>query len=208
MYFDPLQIDAQSCYHLLVGAVVPRPIAWISTIGADGVANLAPYSFFTVASCAPPVLCVTEVKPRHRPAKDTLSNLRSGSDCVVNIVSAALAETMNATCADYAPQVSEFAALGVAAAASLHVRAAGVAAALVRFECTLRDIVTISPLPTGGTLMLLDVVAIYVNEHVMVDGKISPARLDAIGKLGGDWYSNTRERFALPRPTLASESLK
>lgn len=200
MHFDPLQHEAQACYQLLVGAVVPRPIAWISTNNAAGVANLAPYSFFTVASCYPPVLAVTQVNPRDRAEKDTLSNLKTTGECVVNIVSASQADTMNATCADYPPGVSEFAAVGIEASASVNVAVNGVAAALVRFECQLRDVIQISTGPMGGTMMLLDVTGIYVSDQVLADGKISPDLLDAVGKLGGDHYSTTRERFELARP--------
>ncbi len=202
MHFDPQQLDPQACYRLLVGSIVPRPIAWISTINADGVANLAPYSFFTVASCTPPVLSVTQVNPRNRLAKDTLANLRTSGECVVNIVNAELVEQMNATSADYPAGASEFAAVGIARAASVAVLPQGVAAAPVRFECKLRQVIEIAPGAAGGTLMLLDVVGIYVADQVLVDQQIAPQLLDAVGKMGGDHYASTRDRFALARPTL------
>jgi flavin reductase (DIM6/NTAB) family NADH-FMN oxidoreductase RutF len=202
MNFDPRHIEATQIYQVMVGSITPRPIAWISTLSDTGVLNLAPYSFFTVASCNPPVLAVTQVNPRDRAAKDTLTNLRATKECVVNIVSEELAEVMNASCGDYAADVSEFAVLGIESAPSQQVNVAGVKAAKVRFECTLREVVSISSLPMGGHMMLLDVVNIFVNESVLVEGQIAPHLLNTIGKLGGNLYSTTHERFEMTRPVL------
>jgi flavin reductase (DIM6/NTAB) family NADH-FMN oxidoreductase RutF len=204
MNFDPLLLDAQQSYRLMVGSITPRPIAWISTLSESGVLNLAPYSFFTVASCNPPVLSITQVNPRDRTAKDTLTNLRATQECVVNIVNEDLADIMNASCGDYPPDVSEFLALDIESASSLLVKPDGVKAANVRFECKLREVLEISSLPMGGHMMLVDVVNIYVNESVLVDGQIAPNLLITIGKLGGDWYSNTQERFEMQRPVVNS----
>ena len=202
MNFDPLTIETTQTYKLMVGSITPRPIAWVSSLSSTGVLNLAPYSFFTVASCNPPVLAVTQVNPRDRAAKDTLTNLRVTKECVVNIVSEELAEVMNASCGDYAPEISEFTVLGIESAPSQRVNVAGVKAANVRFECILREVVSISSLPMGGHLMLLDVVNIFVNESVLVAGQIAPHLLNTIGKLGGDLYSTTHERFEMTRPVL------
>lgn len=202
MNFDPLHIEAAQTYKLMVGSITPRPIAWISTLSSAGVLNLAPYSFFTVASCNPPVLAVTQVNPRDRAAKDTLTNLQATKECVVNIVSEELAEAMNASCGDYPPNVSEFVALGIECEPSQQVRVAGVKAAKVRFECVLREVVVISSLPMGGNMMFLDVVNIFVNESVLAEGQIAPHLLNAVGKLGGDLYSTTHERFEMARPIL------
>lgn len=200
MEYDATALDANTVYRLMVHSIVPRPIAWISTVSAEGVTNLAPYSFFTVASCNPPVLCVTQVNPRDRAAKDTLTNLAATGAGVVNIVSAALAEQMNATCADYPPGVSEFTAAGIARAPGQAVPVDGVAQAPVRFECRLRQVIEISTEPSGGTMMLLDVVHIHVADSVLANGVIDPQLLDAVGKMGGNGYAHTRERFDLARP--------
>lgn len=202
MNFDPIHIETIQTYKLMVGSVTPRPIAWISSLSSSGVLNLAPYSFFTVASCNPPVLAVTQVNPRDRAAKDTLMNLQATKECVVNIVSEELAEVMNASCGDYAPDVSEFAAVGIESESSLRVHVAGVKAAKVRFECVLREVLAISSLPMGGHMMLLDVVSIFVNDSVLIEGQIAPHLLNTIGKLGGDFYSTTHERFEMARPIL------
>ena len=202
MNFDPLNIETLQTYKLMVGGITPRPIAWISTLSGAGVLNLAPYSFFTVASCNPPVLAVTQVNPRDRAAKDTLTNLQATNECVVNIVSEELAELMNASCGDYAPDVSEFAAVGIESEPSQRVHVSGVKAAKVRFECVVREVLAVSSLPMGGHIMFLDVVNIFVNESVLVEGQIAPHLLNTIGKLGGDLYSTTHERFEMARPIL------
>jgi flavin reductase (DIM6/NTAB) family NADH-FMN oxidoreductase RutF len=107
---------------------------------------------------------------------------------------------MNATCAEYPHGVSEFDAVGIACAPGVAVKAAGVEQAPVRFECRLREVIEISRQPSGGTMMLLDVVHIHVADSVLANGVIDPALLDAVGKMGGNAYANTRERFDLTRP--------
>ena len=202
MDFDPLTLNPQHCYQLMANSVTPRPIAWISSLSATGTLNLAPYSFFTVASCNPPVLLVTQVNPRNRRNKDTLTNLQATKECVINIVSTNCLEIMNASCADYPPDVSEFDAVGIECIESLKVKPAGVKASLVRFECQLREIIPISELPTGGTMMLLNVVNIFVSDELNGEQLIAPELLDTLGKLGGDNYATTRDRLKLSRPVL------
>ena len=202
MYFKSDQIDPVACYQLLVGAIVPRPIAWVSTKSASGIANLAPYSFFSVASCNPPVLSVTQVLPRDLQDKDTLRNLRETGECVVNVVDYETVEQMNASCANYPANVDEFTAVGIETTASESVNIAGVANAKVRYECKLREIVTISDQPMGGSMMLLDVVGIYVDDQYVKGTKINSVALNAVGKMGGDDYTKTTETFALSRPVV------
>lgn len=202
MYFNTSNTAPRDNYQLLTGAVVPRPIAWVSTLSENGIANLAPYSFFTVASCKPPVLCVVQVNPRDRAEKDTLSNLQSTRECVVNIVSHVLVDAMNTSCADYPPQVDEFEKSGLRKSLSKAVAAPGVEEALVRFECALREIKPIGEGPMAGTMMLLDVLGVEVNEVALRDGKIAHDLLDAVGKLGGDGYCTTRSHFDLKRPQV------
>ncbi|WP_373018560.1 flavin reductase family protein [Thiomicrorhabdus sp.] len=202
MFIESSQLSTQQIYPLLVGGVVPRPIAWISTRSEEGVDNLAPYSFFTVVSCNPPVLCVTQVNPGDRHDKDTLVNLKQTSECVVNVVSAELAEMMNASCADYPQQISEFEAVGIEPIESHHVNPLSVKQAKVRYECRLREVVTISEQPAGGKMMLLDVVGFYVDDDIYANGMIDSKGLNAVGKLGGNDYSTIQDQFALQRPVL------
>lgn len=200
MYFNTSEISPRENYQLLTGAVVPRPIAWVSTLSETGIANLAPYSFFTVASCSPPVLCVVQVNPRDRAAKDTLTNLQATRECVVNIVSHVLVDAMNTSCGDYPPEVDEFEKAGLKKSLSNAVTAPGVEEALVRFECNLREVKLVGEGAMGGSMMLLDLLGVEINEAALRGGLIANDLLDAVGKLAGDGYCTTRSNFELARP--------
>lgn len=203
VYFDLTDpLEQKSVYSKLVGGITPRPIAWISTVSETGVDNIAPYSFFTVASVNPPVLSVTQVNPSDKSNKDTLSNLLATKQCVVNIVSHKLVEKMNQSCANYPTNVSEFEAAGITSEASKYVQPLSVKSAKVRYECTLREVISISQEPSGGQMMLLDVVGIYIDERVLTDGYINPIALNAVGKLGGDYFVTTQSIFELNRPNI------
>ena len=210
MFFDLTQADAplapRHVYQLLVGGIVPRPIAWISTRSAAGIANLAPYSFFNVASVNPPVLCVTQVNPPNaseaRPHKDTLSNLLETRECVVQIAASSQLQVLNTSAGLYPPDVDEFELAGLQPVPSQLVDVPAVADAPVRYECRLREVLPISTLPMGGTMMLLDVIGIEVHDSVASEQGIDPTKHDALGKLGGDGYSITREQQYLARPVV------
>lgn len=199
MYLDTSKLTAQENYRHLVGGIIPRPIAWISTVSATGITNLAPYSFFTVASCNPPVLLYTQVTPKGGKNKDTLANILETKFCVVNIVSASLLEKMNATCESFPPEISEFSAAGIESCESQCVAAPAVAASKIRYECSLREVIQVSSEPSGGSVVLLNVLGIYVADDLLVQSEISHDLLDAVGKLDGDWYTYTRETTALAR---------
>ncbi|NQZ32004.1 MAG: flavin reductase family protein [Oceanospirillaceae bacterium] len=200
MYLDIDEIDALQCYQAAVAAIVPRPIAWVSTRSASGILNLAPYSFFSVASCDPLILSVTQIKPRDLKDKDTLTNLRETGECVVNIVSAEAAQIMNASCANFPAEIDEFAQLNIEQVNSVKVNVPGVAISPVRFECKLEQIICISEKAMGGSIMLLKVVAIHSSDSCTKDMRIQTKALKAIGKMGGDSYATTTDSFDLARP--------
>jgi len=201
MFLDLTKNKDLNVYSYLVGGISPRPIAWVSTLNEDGVANVAPYSFFTVASCNPPVLSVTQVNPRDKAIKDTLANVLATKECVVNIVSHSQVEKMNQSCANYASDVSEFDAANITKVASKMVAVPGVADSKVRYECKLREVITFSNEPGGGQMILLDIVGICVEDETFVDGYIDPTNLDSVGRMGGDYYATTRDKFAVKRPS-------
>ncbi|WP_372857468.1 flavin reductase family protein [Pseudoalteromonas sp.] len=202
MFLNLMQNSNRSVYSYLVGGISPRPIAWVSTLSEEGVANIAPYSFFTVASCQPAVLSVTQVNPSDKANKDTLTNLLATNECVINIVSHALVEKMNQSCVNYPSNVSEFDEANIQTVSSQLVNPPSVAASKVRYECKLREVITISDEPSGGKMMLLDVVGIFVDDATLVNGYIDPTCLDAVGKMGGDFFSTTKDKFILKRPQL------
>jgi len=189
-------------YRLLVGGIVPRPIAWVSTQNSAGLSNLAPYSFFSVASCNPPVLTITNIASSNKLAKDTLTNLLATKECVVNIVSASQVNEMNQSCAPYSEAQSEIDEIGIQTIASKTVAPLSVKGSAVRYECRLREAITLSEQPMGGILILLDVLAISVENSVLKEGLIDADLLDAVGKLGGNDYCNAKADFMLLRPEL------
>jgi len=200
MYRDVDQMSARECYQAAVAAVIPRPIAWVSTKSRDGVLNLAPYSFFSVASCQPLILSVTQITPRNLKDKDTLTNLEQTGECVVNIVDEACVEIMNASCEGFSPEVDEFKTLGIEEVESIKVAPPGVAMSPVRFECKLQQVIKLSEGAMGGSLMLLQVVAIHSADHCAQDQTIMTNSIKAVGKMGGDSYCNTTQGFDLSRP--------
>ena len=200
MIFDVSSISIQEKYRLLNGGVTPRPIAWISTRSGAGIDNLAPYSFFSVASCNPPVLLYTQVTQRSGIDKDTLQNLLDTGECVVNIVSANLLNAANMSSATINANESEFDFANVESTASYKVQPRSVKASPVRYECTLREVISIGDLPAGGTVVLLDVQSIYVRDDIYVDSAIDQSLIDSVGKMGGDHYSFTSNGVALERP--------
>lgn len=202
MLLDSTTLDTRLAYQLLTHAVSPRPIAWVSTRSPAGVVNLAPFSFFTVASISPPVLLFTQVNPRDGHTKDTLRNLQANGECVVNIVTHAQAEAMNQSCAPYPPDISELTAAGLGIAVLPWLDVPGVAGAPIHIACRLRQQLQISPAAQSGTVVLLDVLGFAVDDQLMQNGQLCAEQLDVIGKMGGDAYCTTRQRFELARPAL------
>ena len=200
MNFDISELGVQEKYRLLNGGVTPRPIAWISTRSKDGIDNLAPYSFFTVASCNPPVLLYTQVTQRSGIDKDTLQNLKETGECEVNIVNAHLLEKMNTTSASIAIDKSEFDLAQVRQSNSCNVIPFSVAESPIRYECTLREVISVGDLPAGGTIVLLDVKSVYVRDDLYTDEGINQELIDSVGKMGGDGYSPTSHYVTLNRP--------
>lgn len=201
MIIRPEEVSAKDLYKLMIGTVVPRPIAWVSTRSRDGVANLAPYSFFNAVSADPPVVCFAPSrKPGGDNRKDTLRNLEETGVFVVNIVNEALAEAMNQSAAEVAPEVDEFELAGVTAEEGSLVAAPMVKEAPAKMECRVKQILPMGDKPTSGMLVLGDVVCFHYAEGLVEDFKVDPEMLDAVGRMGGTNYCRTRDRFALVRP--------
>ncbi|GKZ13981.1 flavin reductase [Haladaptatus sp. T7] len=197
MYHD-MEINPEtvgSLYRTLAGAVVPRPIAWVSTRSPDGVDNLAPYSFFNVVSVAPPVVMFSPVDGEDG-LKDTPTNVRETEEFVVNVVTEPLAEAMNETSATLPHGESEFDRAGLDRAESTAVDAPRVADSPVAFECSLYDMVDIG----ASTMVLGEVEWVHVDDDVTTDGKLDVNKIDAVGRLAGSLYARTDDRFSLERP--------
>lgn len=199
--FDPGDHSPTDIYKLMIGAIVPRPIAFVSSQDANGILNLAPFSYFTACSSNPPVVCFcTAVLPGPRPEKDTLHNVQATGEFVVNIVSEEMAAQMNETSAAVAPEVDEFKISGLTPVASERVKPPRVAESPFQMECRLHQIVEVSHKPGGGILILGEVVRFHVREDLLDGYKIDPDRLNAIGRMGGPTYVRTHDRFEMIRP--------
>jgi len=198
---DPSQIESNHIHKLMIGMIVPRPIAFVSTVDAAGVRNLAPFSYFTACGSNPPVVCFsTAVRSGPRLYKDTLENIKATSEFVVNIVSEEFAAQMNATSAAVPPEVDEFELSGLTPLASDLVKPPRVAESKAQMECRLFQIVPVSDRPGGGILVLGEVLRFHVLESLLDGYKIDPDKLNAIGRMGGPNYVRTRDRFEMERP--------
>jgi flavin reductase (DIM6/NTAB) family NADH-FMN oxidoreductase RutF len=206
---DPGQHSASDIYKLMVGAIVPRPIAFVSTISSDGVRNLAPFSFFTGISANPPVICFSPmVRGSDGQRKDTLHNIEATGEFVVNVVSEEFAAQMNRCSAEFPPEVDEFEISGLTPVPSERVKPPRVRESRIQMECRLLQVVHVSPKPLGGSIVLGEVLRFHVEEALFDNFRIDPDRLHAIGRMGGPTYARTTDRFELPRPTLADFDLE
>ena len=199
MTIDPASVSAANAYKILIGSIVPRPIGFISTISSGGVFNLAPFSFFNGVCGDPPVVCFA---PNARtPRKDTLVNIQATGEFVVNIVSEEIAEQMNLCSGNYPPEVDEFQVSGLTPVPSDIVRPPRVLESHVNMECRAMQVIEVSGRPLGGHLVLGEVVRFHADDAI-IDSRfhIDPAKLRAIGRMGGMAYCRTRDRFEMVRP--------
>jgi flavin reductase (DIM6/NTAB) family NADH-FMN oxidoreductase RutF len=198
---DPASTDYPSVYKLLIGSVVPRPIAFVSSVSADGIFNLAPFSFFNVASANPPVLLVN-VSRRAGPdqRKDTLRNIATTREFVVNIVSEEFAEKMNLCSGEYPPEIDEFEVSGLTPIPSDLVKPPRVAESHVNMECRLLYTIEMSGFTGAGNLVLGEVIRFHVDDALVSNYRIDADKLRAIGRMGGASYTRTMDRFEMIRP--------
>jgi len=202
--FDPAEHAAADIYKLMVGCIVPRPIAFVSSIDEAGIYNLAPFSYFSAVCSKPPTIlfcaAVRAARGAANATKDTLRNVLATREFVVNIVSEEIAVAMNQTATEVAPEVDEFALSGLTPLASEVVRPPRVAESPVQMECRLREAITISEQPGGATIVIGEVLRFHVREGLADNYRIDPDKLRAIGRMGGPTYSRTTDRFDLERP--------
>lgn len=209
---DPKDHNYSDIYKLMIGAVVPRPIAFVSSVDVNGIFNLAPFSYFTICGSNPPFAVFSPVhRGPDQPPKDTLKNVRETGCFVVNIVVEDFLTKMNLTAADYPPEMDEFAISGLTPVPGERVKAPRVKESPVQMECTLKDIITLSDKPGGGSLVIGEIVFIHLAKGVLADPaksifKIDPDKLRAVGRMGGPTYTRTRDRIDLERPRWPSRS--
>jgi flavin reductase (DIM6/NTAB) family NADH-FMN oxidoreductase RutF len=199
MQFDPQVVAPQSIYKLLIGCVVPRPIAWVSSLSADMIPNLAPFSFFMAVCNDPPTLAFSSGR-RAGQKKDTVQNIEHTQDFVVNLVDDALAEQMNLTSGEYPQDVDEFALTGLTAVPSVKVKAPRVLESPINLECR---VVQILPVGHGPhSLVLGEIVYFHVRDDLYNPntGRIDMHNLHPVGRLAGNLYAHVHDIFEMKRP--------
>lgn len=204
-------LSTSETYRLMTDLVAPRPIAWVSTLDRDDRRNLAPFSYYQAVCSRPPMIVLAISWHPDGQMKDTLANILERREFVVNHVGEPLLQAMNATSAAYAHEVSEWDAVGVEAEPSLRVAPPRVARSLASLECALKQAIPLGEGQGGGpssTLVVAEVLHFRVAAGLCErDGRgrlraIDPARLAAVGRLGGIAYTFTQSRVEVPRPTL------
>lgn len=198
MQLDPHTLPQQSVYKLLIGCVVPRPIAWVSTIDAAGVPNVAPFSFFMGVCNDPPTIAFASGR-REGSKKDTVRNVEYTGDFVVNIVDDALAETMNLTSGEYPPEVDEFALTGLTPGVGIKVQAPRVVEAPISMECRVVQIIPVGRGP--HSLVLGEIVYFHIRDNLYdANGRIDMQALRPLGRLAGNMYAHIHDIFEMKRP--------
>ncbi|MCW2292919.1 flavin reductase (DIM6/NTAB) family NADH-FMN oxidoreductase RutF [Pseudomonas sp. BIGb0408] len=202
MLLDFANLTPLDRYRWLAATVTPRPIAWVSSLSGEGVANLAPFSFFQVISDEPATLMVNVGTRDDGALKDTLRNAQETGELVIHLVSFAQVEAMNASAAILPRSSSEFEHCAIASIPSTRVAPPRVAGAAVAFECRVAEIIGYPQQQPNHHLIFAEVLLAHVDDGVLNEkGRIDPHRLDLVGRLGGTAYSRTRDTFDLQRPS-------
>jgi flavin reductase (DIM6/NTAB) family NADH-FMN oxidoreductase RutF len=201
MLVDVSSANVLDVYHLIVGIVTPRPIAWVTSLDLEGRVNLAPFSFFNAFGANPPVVVFSPVLRRDGTKKDTLRNVEATGEFVLNAAVESLAEPMNRSSAELPPGVSEIDLTGLELLPSVKVRPPRVAGSPTHMECKVRQILPIGTGPIAANLVIGEVVAIHLDDAVLDPaGRVDPHKLKTIARLGGDWYCRSSDLFEMERP--------
>lgn len=189
-------LDHTEKYRLLTSSIVPRPIALVTTISQDGIYNAAPFSYFTGVSIEPP-LVLFAVERRFGEKKDTLLNVEETKEFVINLVTASNVEKMNIASKDFQRNEDELKHAGFTAIQSKYVAAPSLKESPLHMECKLYEIIDIGSSP--HSLIIGEVIAVTTDDSVIADGKIDMNSLEAVGRMGGKWYTKSSELFELQR---------
>jgi flavin reductase (DIM6/NTAB) family NADH-FMN oxidoreductase RutF len=199
MRIDPVELSPREAYSLLISAIVPRPIAWVSTLSPSGQPNLAPFSFFTGLTSNPPTLAVAIGRRRGQP-KDTASNIEARGEFVVNLVTADLARSMVLTSGDFPPEVNEFEEASLTPLESERVAPPRVKESPVQMECRLEQILSVGRAETS--LVIGEVLLFHIDDAFWSGTDVEIADLKPVGRLGQNLYAAISETWEIPRPEI------
>lgn len=188
---DPKELTVPEVHKYMLGTIAPRPIAFVSTVDKDGKVNLSPFSFFNAFSTNPPtVIFSPSLKGRDGTRKHTLENILEHKEVVINIVDYRMVQQMSLSSTEYDKGVNEFVKAGFTEQASLKVKPPRVAESPAQFECIVKDVIHLGTGGGAGNLVIAEVVMAHFRDHIFeANGSINPHKLDAVGRLGGNWYS-------------------
>ena len=201
MKFDPDKQSFKDNHRLMIGSIVPRPIAFVSTKSKNGILNLAPFSYFNGVCSNPPTIMFAPARRGYDGlTKDTLNNIRDTKEFVVNIVSEEIVEPMVACATDFENEVNEFEVSGLTPVDSVKVAPPCVKESKVSFECRLQTIVPVGEAePGGGFVVIGNIVMFHVDDDVYRDGRIDLDALKPVGRLAGNNYSRINDVFTVVR---------
>lgn len=199
MEIDIHAIERQDKYKLLIGCIVPRPIAWVTSLGDTGIVNAAPFSYFNVASIEPMMISVAVMRKPGSVPKDTARNIMQTGEFVVNMVDIHNVDAVNQTSADYPAEISEVEALGLEVAPSVRIKVPRLHASRIHFECKLHQIVELGT-PTTSDLIIGEVMHVHVADELYHAGRIDSAAFAPVSRLAGHTYATLGELFDRPRP--------
>ncbi|MGZ3712218.1 MAG: flavin reductase family protein, partial [Bdellovibrionota bacterium] len=196
--FDFSKMDVGAIYRLLIGSVVPRPIAWVSSMNSQGQSNLAPFSFFNAISSDPPCLIFSPTYKAGGKEKDTLLNIRETGEFVVNSVSEWVVEPMHQSSAEYDSSIDEMKKLNLTPIASSKVRPFRIKESPIQFECVLEKIIPIGEAKVGATNLVIGrIVMMHIWDEAISDGKILIEKIKPVARLGGRSYGRVDDLFEL-----------
>ena len=201
---DPKEVSVGRFHYLMLGTVAPRPIAFASTVDAEGNVNLSPYSFFNCFSANPPIMVFSPARRvRDGSHKHTLENLLDVPEVVINIVNFPIVEQMSLSSTEYPKGVNEFIKSGLTEVKSARIRPPRVAESPAAFECVVKDIVELGQEGGAGHLVICEVVLAHFKEEIFdEEDKIDPFKIDLVGRMGGDWYTRAQgsSLFEIAKP--------
>tara|TARA_B100000795_G_scaffold92606_1_gene67703 strand:+ start:2901 stop:3728 length:828 start_codon:yes stop_codon:yes gene_type:complete len=200
---DPKAVSTGQLHGYMLGAVTPRPIAFASTIDAEGNINLSPFSFFNVFSANPPIMIFSPARRgRDNTTKHTYENVLQVKEVVINIVNYDIVQQMSLSSTEYAQGVNEFEKAGLTPLASQTITPPRVAESPVQFECKVNEVISLGTQGGAGNLVICEVLKMHIDEAILdADGKIDPVKLDAVSRMGGNWYGRAKEgMFEVPKP--------
>ena len=191
----PQEVSTGKLHGYLLSAVSPRPIAFASTVDGLGNVNLSPFSFFNVFSANPPILVFSPARRvRDNTTKHTLENILINKEVVINIVNYDMVQQMSLSSTEYPAGVNEFIKSGLTEVASDIVKPPRVKEAPVQFECKVNDVIALGNQGGAGNLIIAEVVKLHIKETILdADGKIDANKIDAVARMGGNWYNRSRE---------------